>query len=110
MSVAIGASVYECWPAILRWLAKARRSEEPELGDRCLYLSVLAAICEGAHKRSNIGRTLGRPDSVLSHPLDMLERVQLIRKVDDALRSRRPLYQVTEPLLRLDITPFFPSP
>jgi uncharacterized protein len=31
----------------------------------------------------------------------LLERVQLIRKVDDALRARRPLYQVTEPLLRL---------
>jgi AAA+ ATPase superfamily predicted ATPase len=76
-------------------------SEEPELGDASLYHAVLAAICAGAHKRSDIARTLGRPDSALSHPLDMLERVRLIRKVDDALRSRRPLYQVTEPLLRL---------
>ena len=76
-------------------------SEEPELGDASLYHAVLAAICAGAHKRSDIARTLGRPDSALSHPLDMLERVQLIRKVDDALRSRRPLYQVNEPLLRL---------
>ena len=76
-------------------------SEEPELGDASLYHAVLAAICAGAHKRSDIARTLGRPDSALSHPLDMLERVQLIRKVDDALRSRRPIYQVTEPLLRL---------
>lgn len=75
--------------------------EEPELGDAALYHAVLAAICSGAHKRSDIAKTLGRPDSALSHPLEMLERVQLIRKVDDALRSRRPVYQVTEPLVRL---------
>jgi hypothetical protein len=31
----------------------------------------------------------------------MLERVQLVRKLNDSLRARRPLYQVTEPLLRL---------
>jgi hypothetical protein len=39
----------------------------------------------------------------------MLERVQLISKVNDALRSRRPLYQPTEPLIRLQhliIRPF----
>lgn len=75
--------------------------EEPELGDAAIYHAVLAAICGGAHRRSVIAGKLGRPDSALSHPLDMLERVQLIRKVDDGLRARRPLYQVTEPLLRL---------
>jgi hypothetical protein len=31
----------------------------------------------------------------------MLEHVRLVRKVNDALRNRRPIYQVTEPLLRL---------
>lgn len=83
--------------------------EEPELEGAALYHAVLAAISAGSRKRSDIARTLGRPDSALSHPLEMLERVQLIRKVDDALRSRRPLYQVTEPLVRLQhliIRPF----
>jgi uncharacterized protein len=83
--------------------------EEPELGDAALYHAVLAAICAGARKRSDIAKALGRPDSALSHPLEMLERVQLIRRVDDALRSRRPVYQVTEPLVRLQhliIRPF----
>ena len=83
--------------------------EEPELGDAALYHAVLAAICAGSRKRSDIAKTLGRPDSALSHPLEMLERVQLVRKVDDALRSRRPVYQVTEPLVRLQhliIRPF----
>jgi len=83
--------------------------EEPELGDAALYHAVLSAICAGARKRSDIAKTLGRPDSALSHPLEMLERVQLVRKVDDALRSRRPVYQVTEPLVRLQhliIRPF----
>lgn len=83
--------------------------EEPELGDAALYHAVLAAICSGARKRSDIAKALGRPDSALSHPLEMLERVQLVRKADDALRSRRPVYQVTEPLVRLQhliIRPF----
>jgi hypothetical protein len=63
--------------------------EEPELGDAALYHAVLAAICSGARKRSDIAKTLGRPDS--------------------ALRARRPVYQVTEPLVRLQhliIRPF----
>jgi hypothetical protein len=83
--------------------------EEPELGNAALYHAVLGAICGGTRKRSGIAKVLGRPDSALSHPLDMLERVQLIVKVDDALRSRRPLYQVGEPLIRLQhliIRPF----
>ncbi|MGH3300537.1 MAG: AAA family ATPase [Streptosporangiaceae bacterium] len=83
--------------------------EEPELGDAALYHAVLGAICGGARKRSEIAKVLGRPDSALSHPLDMLERVQLVAKVDDALRSRRPRYQVSEPLIRLQhliIRPF----
>jgi hypothetical protein len=75
--------------------------DDPELGDAAFYHAVLAAICSGSRKRSDIARSLGRPDSALSHPLGMLERVQLVRKVDDALRSRRPVYQVTEPLVRL---------
>src|SRR3984957_10826735 len=83
--------------------------EEPELGDAALYHAVLAAISSGARRRSAIAKTLGRPDSALSHPLEMLERVRLVRKVDDALRARRPVYQVTEPLVRLQhliIRPF----
>jgi hypothetical protein len=75
--------------------------EEPELGDAALYNAVLAAICAGAQKRSDIANRLERPDNALSHPLDMLERVRLVTKIDDALRGRRPLYQVAEPLLRL---------
>ena len=83
--------------------------EEPELRDAALYHAVLAAICSGSRKRSEIARSLGRPDSALSHSLEMLERVQLVGKVDDAFRSRRPVYQVTEPLVRLQhliIRPF----
>lgn len=75
--------------------------EEPELADAALYHAVLGAVCAGAHKRSDIAKALVRPDSALSHPLEVLERVRLIHKVDDALRARRPLYQVSEPMLRL---------
>ena len=33
--------------------------EEPELGDAALYHAVLAAICAGAHKRSDIAGRSG---------------------------------------------------
>jgi AAA+ ATPase superfamily predicted ATPase len=58
---------------------------------------VIQRLLSPASAMSDIASSLGRPDSALSHLLEMLERVKLVRKVDDALRSRRPIYQVTEP-------------
>jgi hypothetical protein len=57
---------------------------------------VIRLLLSPASAMSDIASSLGGPDSTVSHPLEMLERV-LVRKVDDALRSRRPVYQVTEP-------------
>lgn len=75
--------------------------EQSELADPTLYYSVLTAISRGAHRRSEIAGMLGRPDSALSYPLTRLEQTQLICRMEDALRERRPVYKLAEPVVRL---------
>ncbi len=74
--------------------------EQPELADTRLYYSVLSAIARGASRRGEIASALGRSDQSLSHPLAVLESTQLIERVDDAIRARRPVYRIAEPVLR----------
>lgn len=74
--------------------------EQPEVADPALYFSVLGAIADGAAKRSEIAGLLGRPDAALSHPLAVLQELRLIARIEDALRPRRPVYQLTEPVIR----------
>jgi hypothetical protein len=74
--------------------------EQPELGDPALHYAVLAAISKGAHRRGEIAAALGRADSALTYPLVMLEHTLLIERLEDALRQRRPVYRITEPLIR----------
>jgi uncharacterized protein len=44
---------------------------------------------------------LRRPDSTLTHPLAVLEHIQLVDRMQDALQQRRPVYHVAEPVIRL---------
>jgi AAA+ ATPase superfamily predicted ATPase len=75
--------------------------EEPSLADLGLYYSVLAAIAQGACRRGEMAALLGRSDSALTHPLAVLEQTQLVERVEDAFRQRRPVYRLAEPVLRL---------
>jgi AAA+ ATPase superfamily predicted ATPase len=72
-----------------------------EVSDPTPYHSVLAAVAVGAHRRSEIGGILRRPDSALSHPLTVLEHTQLIERLPDALQPRRAVYHIAEPAIRL---------
>lgn len=74
--------------------------EQPEVSDPALYFSVLGAVADGAAKRSDIAAVLGRSDASLRHPLAVLEELRLVRKVEDALRARRPVYELAEPVIR----------
>lgn len=74
--------------------------EQPEVSDPALYFSVLAAIADGSAKRSEIASLLGRPDTSLRHALSVLEELRLITKIEDALRPRRPVYELAEPVIR----------
>jgi len=75
--------------------------QEPEVTDPALYFAVLTAISRGAHRRSEMANTLGRTDAALTHPLTVLESLRLIHRDDDALRDRRPVYRIAEPVIRL---------
>lgn len=74
---------------------------QAEVTDPAPYHSMLSAIVDGAHRRSEIAAIVRRPDSALSHPLAVLERVQLVERVPDALQPRRSVYHVAEPVIRL---------
>jgi AAA+ ATPase superfamily predicted ATPase len=75
--------------------------EEPSIADPTSYSAVLAAVSAGNHRRSQIAAALGRPSSALGHLLSGLVDVGLIDQVDDALRDRRTVFGVAEPVVRL---------
>ena len=75
--------------------------EQPDISDTTLYHSVLTAIAQGHCRRSEIAAALARTENSLSHPLAVLETTQLVERTDDALKLRRPVYRVTEPMIRL---------
>jgi uncharacterized protein len=75
--------------------------EEPSITDPTSYASVLAAISAGASRRSEIAAALGRPSSALAHLLTGLADIGLIEHLDDALRGKRSVFRITEPVVRL---------
>lgn len=75
-------------------------AEEPSITDRALYHAILEAIAEGRTRRSQIAQAVGRPDNQLSHPLNVLRDLRFVTQRDDALRTRRPTFVITEPIVR----------
>jgi hypothetical protein len=72
--------------------------EEPSIADPTSYAATLAA---GHHRRSEIAATLGRQSGALGHLLTGLQNIGLVTQVDDALRDKRSVFQITEPIVRL---------
>ncbi|MBV9448339.1 MAG: ATP-binding protein [Streptosporangiaceae bacterium] len=75
--------------------------EEPSITDPTSYAATLGAISAGANRRSEIAAALGRPASAIAHLLDGLEDVGLIEQLDDALRGKRSVFRIAEPIVRL---------
>jgi AAA+ ATPase superfamily predicted ATPase len=75
-------------------------AEEPGLADRALYHSILTAIAERSTRPGQIAAQLNRPTTAMSHPLNVLEDIRLVRREEDALRQRRPTYHIAEPVVR----------
>lgn len=75
--------------------------EEPSVSDVSAYASVLGAISAGSTRRGEIAGVLGRPASSIAHLLTGLEDIGLIEHADDALRAKRSVFRVTEPVVRL---------
>lgn len=75
--------------------------EEPSIADPTSYAAVLAAISAGSHRRSEIASALGRPSGTLAHLLTGLQDIGLIEHLDDALRGKRSVFRIAEPIVRL---------
>ncbi|GAA1277390.1 ATP-binding protein [Sphaerisporangium rubeum] len=75
--------------------------EEPSISDPTSYSATLSAISAGNRRRSEIAATLGRPSSALAHLLSGLQDIGLIEQVDDALRGKRSVFRIAEPVVRL---------
>ncbi|WP_254550256.1 AAA family ATPase [Catellatospora tritici] len=75
--------------------------EDPSIADPTSYAAILTALSVGHVRRSEIAADLGRPATSLAHLLDGLQDIGLVEAVDDALRSRRTVYRITEPVVRL---------
>jgi len=75
-------------------------TEERGLSHRALYHSVIVAIAGGATRLTEVAATLGRPASALTYPLRQLEDAGFVVKDEDALRNRRPVYRLADPILR----------
>lgn len=75
-------------------------AEEPEVTDLGLCFSVLTAIATGRTRRGQIAAVIGRPETALAHPLQVLEETRLVERREDALRQRRSTWQIAEPMLR----------
>jgi len=75
-------------------------TEERSLSDRALYHSVVAAIASGNTNQAAVAQALGREQRSVQHPLRALEDAGFVVATDDALRSRRPIYRIADPIVR----------
>ncbi|MGI9017722.1 MAG: AAA family ATPase [Euzebya sp.] len=75
-------------------------TEERSLSDRALYHSVVAAIASGNTNQTAVAQALGREQRSVQHPLRALEDAGFVVATDDALRSRRPIYRIADPIVR----------
>lgn len=73
---------------------------EHGLSDRALYHSVIVAVAGGATRLTHVATALGRPASALTYPLRQLVEAGFLVKEEDALRNRRPVFRLADPILR----------
>jgi AAA+ ATPase superfamily predicted ATPase len=75
--------------------------EEPSITDPTSYAALLSAVSAGNHRRSEIASALGRGAGALAHPLGGLMDIGLLERIDDALRDKRSVFRIAEPVVRL---------
>jgi len=75
-------------------------AEDRTLGDRALYQSIISAVANGEVTHNRIAQTIGRAVTALPRPLKALERAGFVQARPDLLKGRRPLYELTDPIVR----------
>lgn len=75
-------------------------AEELATSDRSLFGSVMAAIGRGATGPGQIAAAVGRDLGTVQHVLRRLVAAEMVERVEDALRRRRPILRLVDPLVR----------
>ena len=75
-------------------------TEDASLGDRQMYWGLLSAIADGHRRWSEIETALGGKRGSLKHALDVAIDAGWVVRRDDPLRAQRPLYELSEPIVR----------
>lgn len=66
-----------------------------------VFVTLLRALARGERTYTGLARASGLPAGALSRPLAALERAGLVNRVPDLRRSRRDLYDLADPHLRM---------
>jgi uncharacterized protein len=77
-------------------------AEDDSLEDKSLYWAVLNAVADGASRRSDIAKALGRADSALHVPIEALVAAALLEKRPDPFNRRSTTLVAKEPILRTE--------
>jgi uncharacterized protein len=80
--------------------AEASFADIAEVGQRGPCRSILWAVAQGNTTPTRISTVCGIPATALPRPLRTLERVGLLARVPDPVRTRRDRYELADPYLR----------
>lgn len=74
--------------------------EDPRIRDRALYYSILQAVSEGNHTRTDIAGAVGRKRTDLAHPLEVLETSGFLTISRDIRKKRGSSVRIADPIVR----------
>lgn len=75
-------------------------AEDLEISNRTIYQGILSAVAEGECTQSKIAAAVGRKINAVQFSLENLVRAGFLTKDEDAIRQRRPVYSISDPLIR----------
>lgn len=75
-------------------------AEDLVVSNRTIYRAILSAVAGGEHTQSKIAAAVGRTVNALQFSLENLVRAGFLTKDEDAIRQRRPIYSISDPLIR----------
>ncbi len=75
-------------------------AEDLEITNHTIYQGILSAVAEGECTQSKIAAAVGRKINAVQFSLENLVRAGFLTKHEDAIRQRRPVYSISDPLIR----------
>ncbi|MFC8943281.1 ATP-binding protein, partial [Streptomyces griseoincarnatus] len=76
--------------------------EDPRITHRALYYDILSAVAGGATTPAKVGGLLQRDRAGIVPPLTVLESTGYVRREEDLLKPRSPVYRMGDPVIRFN--------